>query len=127
MFNPFGFMEEAGIRDETKESSPQVLEERNLQEELERKDRPIGTIFKDLDGKQTEESMVVLGDSIKPDDPTQREFVGSTEQSTENEENHGALLAGHPNGSSTENAESTESFEFANGSDETSSWESLSG
>ena len=120
-------MEEARTRDETKDSTAQPMEERNLPEEAEKKDESVEATFEDLDRKQTDESMVVVGDGVKQDDFTQSNLVGSIEQSTDNGENNGTVIVGHPNGVNTENAESTESFEFANGSDETSSWESLSG
>lgn len=120
-------MEEARIRDETEDSSAQPLEERNLPEEAEKKDGSVEITFEDLDRKQTDESMVVVGDGVKQDEFAQSNLVGSREPSMGNGEDHGTVLVGHSNGVNTENAESTESFEFANGSDETSSWESLSG
>lgn len=80
--------------------------------------------------KQTE-GLAIVEDYIQQEEPMpvqKDDEAGDSdidvlkEQKDENSDvNHDIEIVG------AENAESTESFEFANGSDETSSWESFSG
>ena len=120
-------MEEAKIQDDREEPIAKALEEGNRPEGAEKEDKSAETVVQKTDSKQTDDSIVVVSDSIKQDDLTQSDLSSDREQIASNGDNHGAFVVGHQNGGSTGNAESTESFEFANGSDETSSWDSLSG
>ena len=120
-------MEEAIVYDDREEPIARALEEGNRSEEAEKRDKPAEAVVEKTDSKQVDDSIVVLSDSIKQDDLAQSDLSNDREQIASNGDNHGAFVVGHQNGGSTGNAESTESFEFANGSDETSSWDSLSG
>ena len=122
-------MEEESIHDDSKQTRSEFLDERNVPEEVGEKEEKVEAISRprEENERQADGSMVMLDDYMKPDNPTLSDAAGNKETSTDDGENHGAVFVGHPNGGSTENAESTESFEFANGSDETSSWESFSG
>ena len=110
-------------------SKPRVVGERSLTEEAEMEDKvgeKADIVSESIDA-QTEESLPLYGDCNKEETPAVGYETSNDMQLNLNEENEGAVIISHANGENTDKAESTESFEFANGSDETSSWESFSG
>lgn len=126
-------MEEDKNKDDSNEPRVQPLEDVNQPEEMDKEDEirreelMSSAIADNPRGKQADESLQMFDDYIKRDDPMESDNAFNKQQTNEDGESHGAVIVSHANGGSTDQAESTESYEFANGSDETSSWESFSG
>ena len=126
-------MEAEGEKDVTSPTVVVEKERESLPEEEGKKgldEKPDDKGLAEAQDKQ-DEGLAIVEDYIQQEEPMpmkKDDAVGNSdvdvlkEEKEENSDvNHDIEIVG------ADNAESTESFEFANGSDETSSWESFSG